>query len=207
MLCKTQEKFAAKLKRNGPSISTFNFQENCQTGKSALWTNASVGGNFQRTLSVIGLYEFRGTLMIGPYLFLGKFAWTNGPESSSKVSPCTGVGPWMALEVPSQTNNVTKNRRKREARIYLGLTKGWFSKGWFSKGWFWRMLPRNENRNEGTFGCSHGTKTGTRVHSPKPPFYETALLSPSESIMVRLWELEGLKQSLIFQLGPQQAPP
>ena len=29
--------------------------------------------------------------------FLGKFAWTNGPESSSKVSPYTGIGPWMAL--------------------------------------------------------------------------------------------------------------
>ena len=29
-------------------------------------------------------------------------------------------------------------------------------------------------------GCSPGTKTGTRVRSPKPPFYETALLSPSE---------------------------
>ena len=26
-------------------------------------------------------------------------------------------------------------------------------------------------------GCSPGTKTGTRVRSPKPPFYETALLS------------------------------
>ena len=68
------------------------------------------------------------------------------------------------------------------------------------------MFPQNENRNEGTFaktilletallspndpfwcfqkggfgGCSPGTKTGTRVPSPKPPFYETALLSPSE---------------------------
>ena len=53
-----------------------------------------------------------------------------------------------------------------------------------------RMFPRNENRNKGTFGCSPGTKTGTRVrshvpperkperglHSPKPPFCETALL-------------------------------
>ena len=29
-------------------------------------------------------------------------------------------------------------------------------------------------------GCSSGTRTGTRVRSPKPPFYETALLSPSE---------------------------
>ena len=65
-------------------------------------------------------------------------------------------------------------------------------KGWFPKGWFWRMFPRNENKNEGkfgcspgtknrnggTFGCSPGTKTGTGVRSPNPPFYETALLSP-----------------------------
>ena len=35
--------------------------------------------------------------VIGPYLFLGKFVWTNGPESFSKVSPYTGNGPWMAL--------------------------------------------------------------------------------------------------------------
>ena len=35
--------------------------------------------------------------IIGPYLFLGKFVWTNGPESSFKVSPYTGIGPWMAL--------------------------------------------------------------------------------------------------------------
>ena len=57
------------------------------------------------------------------------------------------------------------------------------------------MFSTNENRNEGTFGCSPGTKTGTRAYtfacspgtktgtrvpSPKPPFYETALLSPSE---------------------------
>ena len=27
----------------------------------------------------------------------GKSSWTNGPESSSEVSPETGVGPWMAL--------------------------------------------------------------------------------------------------------------
>ena len=29
--------------------------------------------------------------------FQGKSAWTNGPERSSKVSPETGIGPWMAL--------------------------------------------------------------------------------------------------------------
>ena len=43
-----------------------------------------------------------------------------------------------------------------------------------------QMFPRNENRNEGTFACSPGTKTGTRVRSPKPPFYETVLLAPND---------------------------
>ena len=38
------------------------------------------------------------------------------------------------------------------------------------------MFPRNEIRSEGTFTCT----LGTSVHSPKPPFYETALLSPGE---------------------------
>ena len=42
-----------------------------------------------------------------------------------------------------------------------GSQKGGFQKGGFG-------------------GCSPGTKTGTRVRSPKPPFYETALLSSSE---------------------------
>ena len=44
--------------------------------------------------------NFRGNSygpIIGPYLFMGKFVWTNGPESSSKVSPYTGIGPWRAL--------------------------------------------------------------------------------------------------------------
>ena len=31
------------------------------------------------------------------------------------------------------------------------------------------MFPPNENRNEGTFGCSPGTNTGTRVRSHVPP--------------------------------------
>ena len=49
-----------------------------------------------------------------------------------------------------------------------GTTRG-LPKGWFPKGWFWQMFPRNEKRNEGTFGCSPGTKTGTRVRSHVPP--------------------------------------
>ena len=42
-------------------------------------------------------------------------------------------------------------------------------KGGFLKGWFWRMIPPNENQNESTFGCSPGTKTGTRVRAHVPP--------------------------------------
>ena len=36
-------------------------------------------------------------------------------------------------------------------------------------------------------------KTGTRVRSPKPPFYETALLSPSESGGLSVSRLFGVK--------------
>ena len=74
-----------------------------------------------------------------------------------------------------------------------GISFGGTQKGDFQKGGlggcsperkpergYVRMFPRNKNRNGGTFGCSPGTKTGTRVHSPKPPFYETALLSPGD---------------------------
>ena len=49
-----------------------------------------------------------------------------------------------------------------------------FPRGGFQKGWFWRMFPRNENRNEGTFGCSSpGTRTRTRVRSHVPPERKT----------------------------------
>ena len=58
------------------------------------------------------------------------------------------------------------------------LTKGWFSKRVVladvpperkpERGYI-RMFPQNENRNEGTFGCSPGTKTRTRVRSDDPP--------------------------------------
>ena len=70
-----------------------------------------------------------------------------------------------------------------------GLTKGWFSKRvvWADvpperkpeRGYI-RMFPQNENRNEGTFSCSPGTKTRNenperghiRQNHPftKPPF-------------------------------------
>ena len=66
-------------------------------GKSHPWTNASVGGNPRRTFRTIGPYEFpQGNSygpMIGPYDFPPKFVWTNGAQSSVKVSVLTGIGP------------------------------------------------------------------------------------------------------------------
>ena len=69
-------------------------------GKSHPWTNTSVGETLEELSGPLVHTNFGGNSygpIIGPYLFLGKFLWTNGPESSSKVSPYTGIGPWMAL--------------------------------------------------------------------------------------------------------------
>ena len=78
--------------------------------------------------------------------------------------------------------------------------------GWFPKVWFWRMFPqnenpergcvrmfpRNENRNEGTlFACSPRTKTGTRAHSPRPPFTKPPLLSPGDNSSCAIVRLKG----------------
>ena len=61
--------------------------------------------------------------MIGPYLFLGKFVWTNGPESSSKASPYTGIGPWMALPSFSTFVGRYKNTAIAEKRGKPGILK------------------------------------------------------------------------------------
>ena len=88
-----------------------------------------------------------------------------------------------------KTEPVQFTRGLKTEAFFGGCQKGWFSKRVVladvppertpERGYI-RMFPRNKNRKEGTFACSPGTKTGTRVHSPKPPFYETALLSPSD---------------------------
>ena len=67
-----------------------------------------------------------------------------------------------SLKAPHMNMWGFEAKRARKFTRKSGVDK----KGGFPKGWFWRMFP--------------GTKTGTRVHSPKPPFYETALLSPSD---------------------------
>ena len=107
-------------------------------------------------------------------------------------------------DIPELPEKFKKKKKKKQKKVCvqfvapknLGLTKGWFPKGWF-----WRMFPRNENpergyirmqQNEGAFGCSPGTKTGTRAHSPKQPFYETALLSPSDRSLASSSGSEGL---------------
>ena len=64
------------------------------------------------------------------------------------------------------TSSFTWAKRNRCRKIKIG---GW-QKGGFQKGGFG--------------GCSPGKKTGTRVRSPKPPFYETALLSPQWAFLV-----------------------
>ena len=51
-----------------------------------------------------------------------------------------------------------KNKKDRNRHKVARL--GGCQKGGFPKGWFWWMFPWNENRNEGTFGCSPRTKTG-----------------------------------------------
>ena len=55
-------------------------------------------------------------------------------------------------------------------------------------------------------GCSPGTKTGTRAHSPKPAFYEAALLSPSDVLgfylcAVFVLEFKTFRANLILRKG------
>ena len=51
-------------------------------------------------------------------LFSLKFVWTNGPKSSPKVSPETGIGPWIALPRPVQ--NLQNNPRYPDGLAWVG---------------------------------------------------------------------------------------
>ena len=101
--------------------------------------------------------------------------------------------------------NLITQRARANVHWRLALFVGGWQRVVFQKGGFGgcsperkpergyiRMFPRNENQNEGTFACSPGTKTGTRAHSPKPPFYETTLLSPNG-----FWSLVSSSQTLL----------
>ena len=67
------------------------------SGKSHPWTNTSVGGgNFRRTSGPLVHTNFprkRYGPMIAPYEFPQEKVWTNGAQSSLKVSVLTGIGP------------------------------------------------------------------------------------------------------------------
>ena len=61
------------------------------------------------------------------------------------------------------------------------LTVRWFHKRVvFQKGGFGSAVPPERKPERGYVRMSPGSKTGTRVHWPKPPCYETALPSPLE---------------------------
>ena len=128
--------------------------------------------------SLVWMVYFFWTFHALPLRLVAPIAVT--PQSFSERMHCASWGP--AVLPISQELHVSPDN-------YRGLPKGWFSKRVVvayvplerkpERGYV-RMFPWNENWNEGTFACSPGTKTRTTVHSPEPPFYETALLSPSD---------------------------
>ena len=87
--------------------------------------------NFERHWSIPISGEIHMDQSLVHTFFLGKFVWTNGPESSSKVSPYTGIGPWMALP---RTSAEVGGRKTQSARQWpthapkLGLTSEYSEK-------------------------------------------------------------------------------
>ena len=88
--------------------------------------------NFERHWSIPFWGNSYGP-MIGPYLFLGKFVSTNGPESSSKVSPYTGIGPYGSSQrhgcmLPSAMTLFQVNSKIGHSKTY-GVQNLWFACG------------------------------------------------------------------------------
>ena len=68
-----------------------------------------------------------------------------------------------------------------------------------------RDVPRNKNRNEGTFACSPGTKTGTRAHSPRyPPLSRNTALSRSRLSSFKRKGGIALAWLSLFSCAPSQ---
>ena len=75
-------------------------------------------------------------------------------------APCSQIRPFLLAELKRDTpRNFDMKRLIRNA--FSERPK----KGGFPEGWLWRMFPRNENRNEGTYE----RKTGPRVRLHVPP--------------------------------------
>ena len=84
--------------------------------------------NFEGHWSIPFPGEIHMDQSLVPMNFLGKFVWTNGPESSSKVSPYTGIGPWMALpsikrERRTSTNFLNTPRATGHPGKIFGISK------------------------------------------------------------------------------------
>ena len=87
-----------------------------------------------------------------------------GPMGRPALLGSHPKGPqYRGVRVPPHYGNRPRWRKKRTP------TCRGFAKGWFPKGWFWRMFPRNENRNEGTFAKT--TLLETALLSPNNPFW------------------------------------
>ena len=115
-----------------------------------------------------------------------------GKNSSGEITYCKGQTrrrcflTRISSGVGCDRTHHCKQPQRRYSRTFGGSQKGGFQKGGFGG------CSCTKNWNEGTFACSPGMKTGTRVrshvpqeqkpetrvHSPKPPFYETALYLP-----------------------------
>ena len=68
--------------------------------------------------------KFIWTTIIGPYLFLGKFVWTNGPESSSKVPPTLALVHGLLFPARS-CGPPRRNSKKMGHCIFLSDNLSW----------------------------------------------------------------------------------
>ena len=118
--------------------------------------------------------NFRGNSygpIIGPYLFLGKFVWTNGPESFFKVSPYTGIGPWMALpsvlyffqKTPSEKMDCILNSQQ-----YIYVTYSESSKPAQIRTYLREtpQTPKQTCTNSCPQALVYKLRTGTNLHKP-----------------------------------------
>ena len=105
-----------------------------------------------------------------------------------------GFGQQRHWEAPAQINAKKTFWRNEEldSPVWEGIAFWWNFGGW-QKGGF---------QKGGFGGCSPGTKTRTRVRSPKPPFYETALLSPSENLMWQHQQVQQDKHNIQLRVLP-----
>ena len=123
------------------------------------------------------IWRFGGAPLLSPevpkYEFLegfGTSGWKIGVPQKRQIQPRPICGPLMKLFC----GDSVVDKRVVSKRLFLADVPPERKP---ERG-YTRMFPRNENRNEGTFACSPGTKTGTRIRSPKPPFTKPPFYLP-----------------------------